>query len=606
MFVRVVAPKSQLVKVVYPKGIATKLFVNRGEPGATGPRGSIGNTGATGATGAQGPQGIGYTGVTSASTITIGSGLKTFTLVSSYAGAFVTGMRIRAIHSDTPTYFLEGTANYVGGGTLIITVDKFAGSGSHNSWLFAVAGEVGQTGATGATGATGVVAATAPITYDSGTQTVGITQSGLTLTQSQVTNLTTDLAAKANLAGGNSFTGAQLITGSVASSSVVTLKGATSQSGNLLTAQNPSGTQIAFIDASGTMAAQNLWAVNALRIGTLSTSIGLATVINNSATLVGLGVRGAASQSANLQEWQDSAGSVVGSVSSAGAIFTAAGIIANGNYANSLGGAAIGGVILTIRAGASQVAQIITGQAQQVGDYVQYRNGGTTIQGGRNANAQIFTGSTAPLTTAVGGATTAASGNGTTATLTTTSNHNLAIGDRITVAGVTPTAYNGTFIVTAAATNSVSYASTATGAQTVAGTVSVDAQASITARSAGTTVLVVQAAASQVSVLTAWRNSSGSTMASINSTGYYNGPGIYVTDIGDTTGFATAIKVQSGRNVSMFASTSSYGGGSGVLNLNNATTVPTSNATGGGILYAEGGALKWRGSSGTITTIAVA
>jgi hypothetical protein len=33
---------------------------------------------------------------------------------------------------------------------------------------------------------------------------------------------------------------------------------------------------------------------------------------------------------------------------------------------------------------------------------------------------------------------------------------------------------------------------------------------------------------------------------------------------------------------------------------------PTGNPTGGGYLYSEAGALKWRGSSGTITTIAVA
>lgn len=35
----------------------------------------------------------------------------------------------------------------------------------------------------------------------------------------------------------------------------------------------------------------------------------------------------------------------------------------------------------------------------------------------------------------------------------------------------------------------------------------------------------------------------------------------------------------------------------------NATTVPTGNPTGGGFLYVEGGALKWRGSGGTTTTI---
>lgn len=36
------------------------------------------------------------------------------------------------------------------------------------------------------------------------------------------------------------------------------------------------------------------------------------------------------------------------------------------------------------------------------------------------------------------------------------------------------------------------------------------------------------------------------------------------------------------------------------------TTAPTGNATGGGYLFSEGGALKWRGSAGTVTTIAPA
>ena len=50
----------------------------------------------------------------------------------------------------------------------------------------------------------------------------------------------------------------------------------------------------------------------------------------------------------------------------------------------------------------------------------------------------------------------------------------------------------------------------------------------------------------------------------------------------------------------------SYGGGSLVLFLQNRSAAPSSNPTGGGILYAENGALKWRGSSGTVTTIAAA
>jgi len=44
----------------------------------------------------------------------------------------------------------------------------------------------------------------------------------------------------------------------------------------------------------------------------------------------------------------------------------------------------------------------------------------------------------------------------------------------------------------------------------------------------------------------------------------------------------------------------------GVTSVANATTVPSTNPTGGGFLYSEGGALKWRGSSGTVTVIAIA
>lgn len=49
-----------------------------------------------------------------------------------------------------------------------------------------------------------------------------------------------------------------------------------------------------------------------------------------------------------------------------------------------------------------------------------------------------------------------------------------------------------------------------------------------------------------------------------------------------------------------------FGAGVKVIGLANATTVPTTNPSAGGVLYAEAGALKWRGSSGTITTIAAA
>ncbi len=47
-----------------------------------------------------------------------------------------------------------------------------------------------------------------------------------------------------------------------------------------------------------------------------------------------------------------------------------------------------------------------------------------------------------------------------------------------------------------------------------------------------------------------------------------------------------------------------FGGGTGVIGIANRTDAPTSNPATGGVLYVEGGALKYRGSAGTVTTIA--
>lgn len=55
-----------------------------------------------------------------------------------------------------------------------------------------------------------------------------------------------------------------------------------------------------------------------------------------------------------------------------------------------------------------------------------------------------------------------------------------------------------------------------------------------------------------------------------------------------------------------FGTTLALGGGTGVIGIANATTVPTTNPSGGGVQYVEGGALKYRGSAGTVTTLAPA
>jgi hypothetical protein len=68
-------------------------------------------------------------------------------------------------------------------------------------------------------------------------------------------------------------------------------------------------------------------------------------------------------------------------------------------------------------------------------------------------------------------ATTAASGDGATVTVTFSGGATIPAGHSVKIAGVTPSGYNGRYLVTASSAGSVSFASATTGAQTVAGTI---------------------------------------------------------------------------------------------------------------------------------------
>ena len=81
----------------------------------------------------------------------------------------------------------------------------------------------------------------------------------------------------------------------------------------------------------------------------------------------------------------------------------------------------------------------------------------------------ILTGTNIPI--AQNYAVTATSGNGTTATITFASATAPIVGQLITIQGVTPVGYNGTFVVTASAATTVSYANTTTGSMITSGRV---------------------------------------------------------------------------------------------------------------------------------------
>lgn len=78
-----------------------------------------------------------------------------------------------------------------------------------------------------------------------------------------------------------------------------------------------------------------------------------------------------------------------------------------------------------------------------------------------------------PITPTIILATTGASGTGTTATVTFAEDSIIAVGTDVIIANMVPSGYNGTWTVTASGAGTISFASTATGAQTSSGTVTV-------------------------------------------------------------------------------------------------------------------------------------
>ena len=168
---------------------------------------------------------------------------------------------------------------------------------------------------------------------------------------------------------------------------------------------------------------------------------------------------------------------------------------------------------------------------------------------------------------------TGASGNGTTATLTfaTQTQVPFAIGATITVTGITPLAYNGTFTVTASTTGSVSFLSAASTTYQNGGEIVASAAVYPAVSLLGDTVTGTNQAASTtlstVSVVnTTYQFSCTSTTLAVNQaitvtgtiggvtwTGYVSGNTYYIISTNGTTGFTlsalpggTAVSVTTG------------------------------------------------------------
>lgn len=132
----------------------------------------------------------------------------------------------------------------------------------------------------------------------------------------------------------------------------IIIKGAASQTANLQEWQNSAGTVLSWIASDGTPVTATS---TGLKVGGTGIT-GHFTVRTPSASTIAAVIRAAASQTANLQEWQDSAGTVLNRVSSDGRLIVGATDTAGSISINPDGASRIG---LRIRLAGSATAEAI-------------------------------------------------------------------------------------------------------------------------------------------------------------------------------------------------------------------------------------------------------
>lgn len=315
---------------------------------------------------------------------------------------------------------------------------------------------------------------------------------------------------------------------------------------------------------------------------TITRASGAAKFTSHLATGVPMTVKGAASQSANLQEWQNSSSTVLASISAAGHMRAINGTLAlpglavytSGSYDSGIQGDG-SGFYMVAQGSASFRAHSSLGNMF----YMKTRPPGDNpasivlrLQGAasQSANLQTWEDSAGTVLASITAAGRFVSSNGTQWYDQSNRALILAKGDRIDL---------------------LTFGGGSTLAQIAGNGTGIQANFGITANANAASVkpFIVKGAASQSANLTEWQDSAGTALGTVSS-----------------AGLGTFAGVTLSTTTSLSLGTPSLGGGAGVISIANATTAPTTDPSGGGILYVESGALKFRGSSGTITTIAAA
>jgi hypothetical protein len=449
----------------------------------------------------------------------------------------------------------------------------------------------------------------------------------------------------------NSFGGSQISNSIVAvrpaSSNIgLIVRGAASQTADLQQLQDSAANVLGGFSATGRLltGGSSATAVGSLLLGAPTSTVPQQLgVVAREATTIGAVIRGAASQTADLTQWQDSAGATLASVlsngvikgaevrtnntqavlrevASGGNLYMVRATSTPGNPGASVGtlfyrdGTTAGTLRLATRTGASGVEETIVDNLSSTGSTAGAQFVGA---GGVNTAGNILT------TGRVGGGTAspavaghfAGAGN-----IGRVRIQNTDADPVLEMTGTSGTSYlftrssmwhirtdnNSNHVHLQQSDGGTNYQGRVGIGMVSATNATPSGQLHVTAAASNSTTLptfVVQAVLSQTANLQEWRDSAGTPIASIQSGGNIVTTANLKTPAILDTGTATAINFGSSRNVGLFAAGGSFGGGAGVLNIANATTAPTTNPTGGGILYVDAGALSYRGTSNAARTI---
>ncbi len=182
-----------------------------------------------------------------------------------------------------------------------------------------------------------------------------------------------------------------------AATSVLIARGAASQTANLQEWQNSAGTVVARVDSNGRMISSSAGLFGGFPTGT--TFLGVQTQFN----VVGFIVKAGAGQTADLQQWQNSAGTVLAKIGSAGDFSNL-----YGASLSTINVAAVAGVSLSVGGQSGAVANtVLRNSASATYDFLQFRNSGSTILTAITSAGTINFASGNTATTATAGAITA-------------------------------------------------------------------------------------------------------------------------------------------------------------------------------------------------------